>query len=369
MREKTSVLSAHLEELSQHARAGDRLPTVRELMARFGLSQGVVQRAVHELTLSGHVQVYAGRGTFFSADGALAVSAERTDVNPSPAKRVARTRSVLILRRMVRLDRGRYFAEQLTSRLNAAGHRVLEVGFSDTADALQVLRGLSRFDACVIQSVYRGIPSELLALLQEKSSVVAFDGISMVSEGVDSIGTEWGEPLAQAAELLVLQGHRSLCFAATSQPLLATTLGFRRWEHLSRQWERLTLDTIRLPMLADEGYQEALVAALADLRNGGKLPFTALVLWGGSDAVRLRELLAQASIAVPGELSIVLLGRTDQPAEHGDFFEVVGPRVADQVDLMIEAITNRWSDPGQSFGAHLAPVTRRLGKSVAPVGT
>lgn len=364
MRRDPSLLTSHLHALAASARAGDRLPTVRELMGQFGLSQAVVQRAVHAMTQAGQVQVQAGRGAFFIADGERAAARVPEVHTAQPVS--GRPRSVLILRRSVQVDRGRYFAEQLTRRLAADGHRVLEVGFSDAADAMQVLRGLSRFDACVVQSVYRGMPSELLALLQEKSRVVAFDGISMVSEGMDSIGTEWGEPLAQAAELLIRQGHTRLCFAATGQPLLATTLGYRRWDHLQRQWPGLALETIRLPMLADEGYQEALATTLVQRRADGRLPFTALIAWGVSDGQQMREQLAAAGFDVPRSLSVVLLGRTDQVAEHADHFDIVGPRVADQVDLMLSAIAARWSDPQRPYGAYLAPVTYRAGRSVAP---
>ncbi|MFO1194159.1 MAG: GntR family transcriptional regulator [Rhodoferax sp.] len=370
MRGDPSPLTQHLEALRASARAGQRLPTVRALMAQFSLSQGVVQRAIHALSETGQVQVEAGRGAYFTQDGERAEPRAQGDGAAALAPHAAgRARSVLIMRRTVQIDRGRYFAEQLTRRLTAEGHRVLEVGFSDAADAMQVLRGLSRLDACVVQSVYRGIPSELLALLQDKCRVVMFDGISTVSEGMDSIGTEWGEPLAQATDLLVSRGHRHLCFAATDQPLLATTLGFRRWAHLQQQFPGLSLETIRLPMLADEGYQEALVGALIERRVGARLPFTGLVAWGVSDGQRMRALLQDAGIAVPAALSMVLLGRTDQPAEHGDHFDIVGPRIADQVDLMISAIHARWADPKRPFGAYLAPVTCRAGASVAaPAG-
>jgi len=42
-------LEQFLEQLAHEARPGDRLPTIRELMKRFGASQMLVQRAFQRL--------------------------------------------------------------------------------------------------------------------------------------------------------------------------------------------------------------------------------------------------------------------------------------------------------------------------------
>lgn len=376
MRIKAVALEEYLAGLAAQAHAGDRVPPVRELMAQFKLSQPVVQRAIHALQAQGAVQVQPGRGAFFvvagegegAEAGAVAGAAlpARTGVAAGRSTSAARSRSVLVLRRAVAVDRGRHFVEQLVRAFEAEGHRVIEVRFSDAAHARHVLKGLPRFDACVVQSVYHGIPSDLLAMIQEKSRVVAFDGVSMISEGMDSVGTEWGEPLAQAVGSLRRRGHRRLCFAATSLPLLATTIGMRRWEYLAHESPAGSMHELRLPLLPDEGYTDALVAALAERMDAkGALPFTGLIAWGVSDGALFREKMREARLKIPERLSVVLLGRTDQPSEHADFFELVGPRIADQVHKVVEAIRQRWADPAQASGVYLAPVTVRAGDSVA----
>ena len=45
MRSAPDDLEQFLEDLARDARPGDRLPTIRELMRRFGASQMLVQRA------------------------------------------------------------------------------------------------------------------------------------------------------------------------------------------------------------------------------------------------------------------------------------------------------------------------------------
>ncbi|APW35837.1 hypothetical protein RD110_00250 [Rhodoferax koreense] len=362
-------LEDYLAEFVAHGRRGDRLPPVRDLMKRHGLSQAVVQRAIHRLREHGVVEVHTGKGIFLVADGSGEAPAQpraaalNADGAPGAA---ARARSVLVLRRAVRFDRGRQYIEQLGRRFMASGHKLIEVSYSDAEHAQQVLKGLPRFDACVIQSVYHAITSGMLATLQEKTPAVLYDGIAMVGNGFDSIGTEWGEPLALAAALLHRRGHQRLCFAATSVPLLSTTLGFRRWAHLAQHQPGVSLQTIRLPFMPDEGYVEALVAELRALQDAdGRLPFSALIVWGIWDGARFRQMLEEAGVSVPGALSVVLLGRTDQQNEHADFFEVVGARIEDQVAMMFEATNRRWADPTLPFGAELAPVTHRPGASVA----
>ena len=365
-------LERYIATLAAEARVGDRLPPVRDLMKRFGLSQVVVQRVVHALRAQGLVEVHAGKGIFFIAggDGTSAERVATTGQRDAAAAPASRARSVLVLRRAVHVDRGRPYIERLRQRLLEAGHKVIEVSFSDAAHAKTVLKALPRFDACVIQSVYHAVPSDMLATIQEKADAVLFDGITMVGDGVDSIGTEWGEPLTEAAALLRQRGHRRLCFAATSLPLLATRLGLRRWEYMGKRQPDTRHQTLLLPLMPDEGYAESLAAELQAMADAqGRLPFSALIVWGITDGARFRRLLDDAGIVVPGRLSVVLLGRTDLRNEHADFFEIFGTRVEDQVRMMIDALDRRWAEPAAPFGAALAPVTHREGLSVGSGAT
>ncbi len=366
MRNTAAELEGFLNDLAASAEAGDRLPTVRDLMKRFGLSQVIVQRVFHNLQARGVIDVVPGRGTFFLSSGLDADGTHRFgDAAADSPLPTGRSLSILLLRRSVNVDRGRPFIEKLNRLFAAGGHKVIEVSFSDPAHAKTVLRSLPRFDACVIQSVYLSIPSDMVAMIREKANVVVFDGVAMVVDGVDSVGTEWGEPLAEAAQALHQHGHRRLCFAATSMPFLATSLGFRRWEYLDRSLRDVALQTIRISPLPDEGYVDALVDELRRVKEEtGVLPFTGLVTWGISDGARFLDLLSRAGLNVPEELSIVLLGRTDLANEHTGFFEMFGPRADDQVSLMFETICHRWRNPSAPYGIKLAPVTHHAGESI-----
>ena len=367
MRNTDIELEKFLDDLAAGARAGDRLPTVRELMKRFGLSQVVVQRVFHNMKERGLIEIRPGRGIFFLATEANPGAIARSAAEPGGGAVLSngRPRSLLVLRRSVNIDRGRTFIEKLNRRFAEGGHKVIEVSFSDPDHAKTVLKTLPRFDACIIQSVYHSIPSDMLATIHEKTNVVAFDGVGMVSAGVDSIGTEWGEPLTEAVTLLLHRGHRRLCFAATSMPFLATSLGFRRWDYLRKSLPDVSLETVRVPQLPDEGYAEALVAELKTrIDENRRLPFTALIAWGISDGARFHELLDSVGLSVPDDLSVILLGRTDLINEHAGFFESIGTRVDDQVNMMFEAICRRWQEPSLPFGVYLVPVAHREGASV-----
>jgi hypothetical protein len=229
-----------------------------------------------------------------------------------------------------------------------------------------MLKGLPRFDACVIQSSFRTIPIDLLAALRERSDVLAVDGAALIGTDVQAVGIEWGEPLAQAVARLHVRGHRRIAVASTSRPLLATQLGWRRFEALAReQAQVLDLQALALPHDPGDEYEAALVAAIEAAAADGALPFSALVAWGVEDGERLRARLAAIGIDVPASLSVVLLGRTDLVNEHAGFFDVVGCSVADQIDAVHRAVLARWAEPERPYGVELVPVSARAGASVA----
>lgn len=358
-------LERFLEELARDAQAGDQLPTIRELMRRFGVSQGLVQRAFAGLKERGLIDSQVGRGTYFVGGGQRRSAAATPAVaEVSPTRPPAEGRSVLLLRRSISIARGRALVEGLNRRFSAGGHRVLEVSYTDAEHALTVLKALPRLDACVVQATFRTVPIELLAALRAKCAALAVDGTALVGADVEAVGTEWGEPLASAFVTLGRRGHRHIAVALTEHPLLATQLGWRRLEHLRQAHPDFTFDAIALPQLPDGDYATALVERLRALCQGATGP-TALIAWGIEDGARFRDLLAAADLPVPEALSVVLLGRTDLANEHAGFFHTVGCAVEDQVAALHEAVLARWATPDAPFRIRLTPVTERAGESVA----
>jgi DNA-binding LacI/PurR family transcriptional regulator len=272
----------------------------------------------------------------------------------------------LLLRRSISIVRGRALVEGLQRRFTAEGHRVLEVSYTDPEHARSVLKGLPRFDACVVQSTFKTITIDLLAALREKSDVLVVDGAALAGTDVEAVGMEWGEPLAAAIALLQQRGHRRIAYATTSHPFLAGQLGRRRFDYLRSTLTDLELQMITVPHLPDNNYETALVAMInASLDAAGQLPFTALVAWGIEDGAKFRALLSDIGLGIPSPLSVVLLGRTDLANEHTNFFDTIGSSVADQVEHLHRAITARWADPSAPYGVKLIPVASRAGQSIA----
>lgn len=372
MRNVTLDLEQFLDELALAAQPGDRLPTIRALMHRFGTSQVVVQRAFQQLKARGVIASEVGRGTYFVADGGRPAGLRQgSGETPAPRSRVrpATVKSVLLLRRAISLVRGRMLVEGLQRRWAVDGHRVLELSYNDADHARTVLKGLPRFDACVIQSSFKTIPIELLAALRERSDVLAVDGMALIGADVEAVGMEWGEPLAVAISHLQQLGHRRIAYASTSLPFLPTQLGLRRFEHLQRTLTDVELSAVTVPHLPDdENYITTLVKMITSQRDSaGQLPFSALIAWGIEDGHRFRELLANLGLEIPSSLSVVLLGRTDLVNEHANFFSIVGCSLADQVEGLYQAVNDRWIQPTIPYGMRWIPVSCREGASMGPV--
>ncbi|HET7864230.1 MAG TPA: GntR family transcriptional regulator, partial [Burkholderiaceae bacterium] len=74
MSSTTSPLDQFLEQLAQGAQVGERVPTIRELMRRFQVSQAAVQEAFRIMKARGLIDSQVGRGTFFRTSGAAAAA-------------------------------------------------------------------------------------------------------------------------------------------------------------------------------------------------------------------------------------------------------------------------------------------------------
>jgi len=163
--------------------------------------------------------------------------------------------------------------------------------------------------------------------------------------------------------ILRRRGHRRIAYATTAYPFLAGQMGQRRFHYLQKRLTDVELLQITVPALPPENYEESLAKLLAEQLKTD--PLTALVAWGIEDGRRFYQLMADAGVSVPNALSVILLGRTDLPNEHAEYFYTVGCQVADQVEQLYESVKARWADPGAPYAVRLIPVTVREGNSVA----
>jgi DNA-binding LacI/PurR family transcriptional regulator len=358
----TAKLRTYLHELAARAQPGDRLPTVRRLMKEHGLSQPSVQRVLADLKQEGLIAAHIGRGTFFT--GGAVRSQERLETRPASDKR---SRSVLILRRSPSTRRARTVIDDLQRRFAEGGDLTLEVAYSNAGHAQQVLQGLPRFDACIVQNSFEEMPIEMLAAIRRKTDTILVDGTWLVGTDIDAVGFEWGEPVERAVNLLVRQGHKRIGFVTTTNPFLANELGRQRYRHLCArpEFHDVLHPALLLPQLPQHAYEQAVVAALREQADAeGHLPFTAAIVWGIEDGSVFRNLLRDAGIRVPDQLSVLLLGRTDIEVERAGFFDMIGYSSAEQSVALHARLRERWADPQAPHALQLMPIRECQGFSI-----
>lgn len=339
---------------------GERVPTVRQLMRDFSLSQQSVERVLKALKEEGLVAAHVGRGTFFTGgDGLQTPEVQASDERAQ--------KSVILLRRSANNLRGRVVLEELQHRLSDAGHVTLEVGYSDPEHAREVLQTLPRFDACIVQNSFDTMPIDMIAAIRRKTDTVIVDGAWLVGTDIDAVGFEWGQSVEVAVERLVASGHDRIHYVTTASFFLANEMGQHRWRILRSRPELSSVlqPEIRVGRLPPKDYEEMAVAAFrAALEVAPAASRPALLIWGIDDGSKFRRLLETEGLTIPSDLSVVLLGRTDLDPEAGGFFHVIGYSAADQVNGVYERLIERWRKPNEQFGLRLLPMTERRGPSL-----
>lgn len=358
-------LQAYLRTLSMGATEGEKLPTIRQLMADFGLSQAAVQRVFESLRSEGLIVSQVGRGTFFTGGADAPTDHAERPGNPGSG------RSVILLRRPLQNQRGRLVLDRLQQALTDHGDVTLEVAYSNPDHARQVLQTLPRFDACIVQNSFDIMPIDMIAAIRRRTDTIVVDGAWLVGTDIDAVGFEWGESIERAAQLLVTSGHERIVLATTANTFLANEMGLHRYRSLRSRpalAEKLSPE-LRIPHLPPRAYEEAVVAALleAGMLDGSRR--TGLIIWGIESGQRFHALLQRAGARVPQDVSVVLLGRTDIPEESAGLFHTIGYRAELQADAVFARLLERWEQPTRLYELALLPVEELPGPSIyQPVG-
>lgn len=346
---KSERLEKYLESLAKNARPGDKVPTVRTLMSEFGVSQSVVQRCTEKLKAEGRITAEAGRGTFFTGVAKGEEPAAPSNVNLDH-------RTVLFLQRATYINRGRRALELLHNMLQQDGCRIVEVSYTDNRDAVPVLRGLPRFDACVIQTSFETVSIEMLSAVRQKASAIVVDGALLSGTEVDAVGNEWGSAVDLALDHLMEQGHQSIAFVTSTRSLLANELGRIRFETQHTREAPGTRTVIEIPAWLSNDYEDLVAAKIAKARRkDSSFPFSAVIVLGIENGARFLRQLNDNGINVPQHLSIVLLGRPDLENEHAGFFTCAGVDTAQQAQALRDSIVRRWDEPDADYKTTYVP--------------
>lgn len=337
------VLSA-LYDLIERLEDGARLPTVRDLMKKYRVSQATVQDALARLRQEGLLVSQVGRGTYVARDGA---SAPRREASPRPA----RLDSLLILSNASMNERSILVQNYIVEEMSRNDAKVVQMSYHHTDHLLEILGSIPSFDAAVLQSHYDSIPIRLLNLLQQKTRALVVDGHTVSGVDIDRVGTDWEDALELAVQHLSDIGHRSfglLSINTMAQPVLAARRAFTRHGAIKREGfaflPPIVLEQVRHPA---HGVLEAVVETLAPHRDAkGRLPFTALITMGISDTLGLTHGLRRLGLAWPGDLGVTVLGHRDVPSEHLGVMTIAGSSHREAAEKLVETIRRRIEQPG-----------------------
>ena len=367
----TELVRGELRQLIKELDDGARLPTVRDLMRRFSVSQSTVQAALHELREAGNLSSQVGRGTF------VVKKEQGRNRESSPSGRADSSAGDLSSYLMLSSSRlsGRSIIVQnsMHTALSNQGIDVVQMSYQDVDQLVRLLDGAPNFEVAILQSQYEMVPIRLLNLLHQKSRAIVADGHSISGLDLDVVGTDWSEAMDDALEHLTELGHREIALVTIDSqawPILAAQRYFARvqnWRGTGlRVHPTLVMQNVAYP---SHPIVEPLKRVLREQRSdSGRLPFTALLCLGIADGAGIRQAIEELEIAVPTELSVYLLGHCDVPSEHNYLFTMSGPTTGETVTALTKSIKDRLKKPGEPPKIVHLPVHRKLRESTAEPG-
>jgi DNA-binding LacI/PurR family transcriptional regulator len=336
--ERVDVLGK-MRGLAESLPSGARMPTVRELMARLGVSQHSIQRAIRTLSADGLVTAHVGRGTFVGAS--------------APQEKRETTRQVLTLHHHSHLQRGDIIAQIIHQRLTAAGHRSLILTYSDVEQAMDVLRDGPRYDGCILQPRRSVVPIKLLGLLREISQAVLIENRAVDQFDVDAISNHPVILSRLALEHLISLGHHRIGWVVEDRgdyffERIATLFeAFRTWRGLTAEEAPLLF----APAQADgqAGFAD-LEGALAQVLRGPRTAHpTALFLSTSESGARILSACRALGVSLPRDLSLIRIGTPDIESEHLGELAVVGRPSRQAAETVLDRLYWRWANPDAPY--------------------
>lgn len=320
---------------------GDRLPTMREMMRRFGTAQRVIEAALAPHLAAGRLTSRRGLGIV---------------VTEPPRPEDLWEADVLVLYRLSASRLARNLLMELEHRIKKQGYRILILGFSDEDQALSILSRLGRFRVCLVQVHFELITLPFLAELSNHADQVVVDGISTTGVGVDAIGTNWREALGVAMRHLRDAGHDRIAFLTSDHPARPIAMARREYqrhgEHMPGGGWLIALDA--LP--GDYTARDMIAALSAWQADDGSLPFTALITWGVVDGHLVDRAFAALRLVPGADISVVILGSVDFQSEHLDRFDVVGNSNTEKIDTFERVVLSRLQPDGPDPVTHYLPI-------------
>lgn len=308
---------------------GGRLPPIREIMRQFNTAQRVVQAVVQEFVQDGRLISRSGLGIVVADP--FANADEQWDGD------------FLVLHRSSESAIASNLLRELARRFRARGVSMLQIGYDDEAQALQVLERMGRFKACLIQGHFQPLSIEFLSALKSHAANIVSDGVYVAGIDVDAVGTDWREAVSLAFSELKGQGHERVGFLTSGHSARPIAMARREFEILRRfATEPEKCPLVAIDALPGDYSADKLVHALEPYNQQvveGQL--TALITWGVVEGIVLDLALTRLGIRAGEDLSIIMLGSVDFQSEHLKRFDVVGNSDQAKIDKFEEIILAR----------------------------
>jgi DNA-binding LacI/PurR family transcriptional regulator len=259
-------------------------------------------------------------------------------------------RNVLVLSRLGPRERGEELAQAFHRIFTQAGHRSAILSYVDLQHALEIIGGVRRFDACVVQPRLSPLPLQLLASLRQRSQCVVIEGYSIVGVDVDQVAANWPRAVEIAMRHVLDLGHRRIGFVTQASPVRAFA-ETARWFRAYHRWAGLSADMDPVILVGPGGEGELFNELYGKLHAGeGRLPFSALIVHPGIfHGENLLAGLGQRGVAVPDQLSLVLLGVTNMGYEHVDRLAMAGCSTEQIAAAVAATIERRWASPAEPY--------------------
>ena len=333
-----------LRRMASDMPPGSRLPTVRDLIARYGVSQHLVQQALQRLSADGLVVTHVGRGTF---------------VGPSSTAplRMA-TKQVLTLLHHTHFERGDIIAETIHKRLTAEGHTSVVLAYNDAEHAIAMLKDGPRYDSCILQPRTSNVPVRLLGVLRDIGNAVILEGRAVDQLDVDAISNDPGVLSKLVLQELTRLGHKRIAWVVEDrgdyffERAARLFEAFRIWTGRSDRSSPLVFAQSRSP---DFGFED-LPGTIARLIEGAKgAPPTAMVLATFESGAAILAAFERNRLAMPGDISVVRIGTPDIHSEHLGRIAVAGRPSTQAAETVLRRLKWRWQNPDAPFATIYDP--------------
>lgn len=281
---KTDLLYQRLRQRINSMNAGESFPTVRELMAEYGVSQATVSQAMNQLKERGLIIAHVGRGTIVN-------------------KEVKNKPGLLFLE-------SNWQAEEIRRIVKIMGEAAEEAGFDFTCSyydyRYDITTQLDQFDAdiMVIDTMPNDQlnPQQLLAITRAPAPVIIYRKTIPVDEINYVCGNNYAMG-AQAADYFHRMGHRKLALLNNEPHFYSTDCkiqGFCSFSGINGCQVTMLDCNIVSGERADRQ-----ICAFADEIAAGKYDFTGILTISNVGAAKMYEELVKRGIKVPEDISLI----------------------------------------------------------------